>query len=83
MQPRHPYLGLAVIGAAVFANGAAGGFTVDLVISSVAFWIFTFARSRNGKGPAPIPFVAGNLLVGLSFALPLYLYFSERARVPA
>ena len=56
---------------ALFANGAAGGFTADLLITSLVFWIYLFNRS---EGPAPWPFIALNLLIGLSCALPAYLY---------
>ncbi len=60
--------------AALFTNGATGGFTVDLVVSSVAFWLYIVVRWRKHSGPAPWPFVALNLLIGLSCALPLFLY---------
>ena len=39
--------------AALFANGAAGGFTADLLITSLVFWIYIF--NRKG-GPVPWPF---------------------------
>lgn len=58
--------------AALFVNGAAGGFTADLLISSLVFWAWMF--SRRGPGPAPWPFVLINLYVGLSCALPAYLW---------
>ena len=61
---------------ALFANGAAGGFTADLLITSLVFWIYIF--NRKG-GPAPWLFVALNLTIGLSCALPAYLYASMRA----
>ncbi len=68
----------AFIGA-VLATPAASGFAADLVISSFVFWIFMF----QARGPKPWPFIAINLLVGLSCALPAYLYFRERGAVPA
>lgn len=57
--------------AALFANGAAGGFTADLLITSVVFWIYAFSRK---DGPAPWLFILLNLTIGLSCALPAYLY---------
>ena len=60
--------------AALFVNGAASGFTADLLISSLVFWLAMFQRRGAGKGPNPAIFVAINLLVGLSCALPAYLY---------
>lgn len=67
---------------AVLANPAAAGFTADLLISSVVFWIAMFARHRRGKGPKPLLFIVFNLTIGLSCALPAYLYANERARLP-
>jgi len=64
-------VGLPTFVRAVFANGAAGGFATDLLISSAVFWSYMFSRR---DGPNPWPIVAVNLLIGLSCALPLYLY---------
>jgi hypothetical protein len=64
--------------AAAFANPVASGLSADLVISSVVFWVWMFSHR---DGPNPLPFVAMNLLVGLSLALPLYLWL--RGRRPA
>ncbi len=60
----------------LFANGAVAGFTADLLISSLVFWVYMF--NRKG-GPAPWLFVILNLTIGLSCALPAYLYASLRA----
>ncbi len=68
--------------AAVFANPAAGGFTADLLISSFVFWIFMFQRRQFEHGPNPGGFIALNLLIGLSCALPAYLYAQELRRSP-
>ena len=62
---------------AVFANPAAGGFTADLLISSLVFWIFMIHRRGRGKGPKPLWFIVINLTIGLSCALPAYLHASE------
>lgn len=59
----------------VFANGAASGFAADLFISSFVFWAFMFSRQRTG--PKPWIFIVINLTVGLSCALPAYLWASE------
>ena len=67
---------------AVFANPAAGGFTADLLISSLVFWVAMFARRRRDDGPNPLPFIALNLTIGLSCALPAYLYAAV-PRTPA
>ncbi len=62
---------------AVFATHAASGFTIDLLISSLVFWVAIVARKNAGRGPTPWVFIALNLLVGLSCALPAYLYAVE------
>ncbi len=62
--------------AALFVNGAAGGFTADLLISSFVFWLFMF--SRQNEGPKPWVFIALNLTIGLSCALPAYLWANEK-----
>lgn len=63
---------------AVFANAAASGFAVDLVISSLVFWLVMFVRRQKGEGPAPALFIVLNLFIGLSCALPAYVYASLR-----
>jgi hypothetical protein len=50
----------------------------DLTISSVVFWLWMWPRARTETGRSPWLFLVGNLLVGLSFALPLFLYFRSR-----
>jgi len=72
-------LGRQFIGA-LFVNGAAGGFTADLLITSLVFWIWMGADVHQGQGRRlPIwPFVLLNLAIGLSCALPAYLWKRER-----
>lgn len=63
----------------LFVNGAAGGFSADLLIASVAFWLFIFSEKRKDSSmPAPFSFVALNLTIGLSCALPAYFYARYR-----
>lgn len=74
-------LGLGSFIGALFVNGAAGGFAADLLVSSAVFWIYMFSRQN---GPSPWPFVGLNLLIGLSCALPAYLYIlARRGEMPA
>ena len=56
--------------AALFANGAAAGFTADLLISSAVFWAYMFSQ----REPKMWVFILLNLTIGLSCALPAYLY---------
>jgi hypothetical protein len=60
---------------ALFVNGAAGGLTADLLLTSVVFWVYMF--SRQG-GPSPWLYIVLNLGIGLSCALPAYLYTVTR-----
>jgi hypothetical protein len=66
---------------ALFANPAAGGFTADLLLCSLVFWIAMIHQRRAADAPSPWLFVVLNLTIGLSCALPAYLYAREgRAR---
>jgi hypothetical protein len=60
-----------------FANPGAAGLTADLLIASFTFWVFLFA---NGEGRRAAWLIPITLLVGLSCALPLYLYLRARDR---
>ncbi len=71
---------LFVFVGALFANGAAGGFASDVLISSVVFWIYIFSKK---DGPTPWPFVVLNLTIGLSCALPAYLWMRSKDQVSA
>ena len=71
--------GLSDFIGAVFVNGAASGFAADLVIASVVFWIAIIQRRRIGKGPNPVLFIVLNLTIGLSCALPAYLYANNES----
>jgi len=62
----------------LFANGAAGGFSADLLISSFIFWLFMYQNQKENGGPRPYIFIALNLFIGLSCALPAYLYVREK-----
>ncbi len=62
--------------AAATANEVATAFVADLLISSLVFWIYML--SRRPDGPAPWPFIIINLIIGLSCALPAYLWAASR-----
>jgi len=71
--------GVAGFVGALFVNGAAGGFTADLLLSSLVFWIFVFAESKRVAVKRPWVFVVVNLSIGLSCALPLFLWARDGA----
>jgi Terpene cyclase DEP1 len=64
---------------ALFVNGAAAGFSADLLISSFVFWLFMFQQEKRKHGPKPYLFIILNLAIGLSCALPAYLYVREKS----
>ncbi len=61
--------------AALFVNGAAGGFTADLLITSLVFWIYMWTRNTSHMWA----YVLLNLTIGLSCALPAYLYMNAES----
>ncbi len=65
---------------ALFVNGAAGGITMDVLISSLAFWVYLFSEAPRVGVRRPWIYVALNLAVGLSLALPLFLWARARSR---
>ena len=62
-----------------FANYAASTFAFDLLISCAVFWIVVY-RSRVAHRWL---YVAMTLLVGLSFALPMFLFARESEQFAA
>jgi hypothetical protein len=58
--------------ASLFVNGATSGFTADLLISSFVFWAYMWTQDESA--PKPWLFIVLNLAIGLSCALPAYLY---------
>lgn len=59
--------------AGVFANGAAGGFAADIFISSAVFWTLMMSRGTRHLWV----YIVVNLTIGLSCALPLWLWREE------
>ena len=47
------------------------------MISSLVFWLSVYQESERCQIPNAWLFVVANLLVGVSFALPLFLYFRQ------
>ena len=61
-----------------FANNFMRGTAMDLTISVIVFWVYAFLEASRLQMKNPWIYVLATLLVGLSFALPLFLYFRER-----
>lgn len=61
----------------LFANNISTFFAIDLVISIIVFWIYLFAEADRLQMKNSWLYLLASLTVGLSFALPLFLYFRE------
>lgn len=64
----------------LFANGAAAGFTADVLISMLVFWLWSYHDARRGNIRHWWLTLPAGLTVGLSLALPLYLALREDPR---
>ncbi len=60
------------------ASKILSGVAMDLMVSVIVFWFFMFTEARKLQMKNPWLYLLATLLVGLSFALPLFLYFRER-----
>ena len=54
------------------------GFSADVLISSLVFWIWSYGDSKANKVGNWWVVVVLNLVIGLSCALPYYLYLREK-----
>jgi uncharacterized protein DUF2834 len=62
----------------LFSNSVSGFFGMDVIVSSVVLWVFVFSEGRRLGMRRLWVYVACNLAVGVSLALPLFLLFRER-----
>ena len=62
----------------LFANNFMKGVAMDLTVSVIVFWVYVFTEANKLQMKNPWLYLLATLLVGLSFALPLFLYFRER-----
>ncbi|HVE71940.1 MAG TPA: DUF2834 domain-containing protein [Thermoanaerobaculia bacterium] len=67
-------LDLRAFVAQIFANHAASTFAFDLLVSCGVFWVVVYTSSVRHRWA----YVAMTLLVGLSFALPMFLFARAR-----
>ena len=58
----------------LFANGAAAGFSVDVLISILVFWAWSYFDAKERELQNWWLVLPTGCTVGLSLALPLYLY---------
>ena len=62
----------------LFANNISTFFAVDLIISVIVFWVYMIGEASRLQMKNWWLYILVTLGVGLSFALPLFLYFRER-----
>ena len=62
----------------LFQNHISAFFGLDVIVSSFVLWLFVFTEGpRRGMRNLWV-YVVCNLAVGVSLALPLFLFFRER-----
>jgi hypothetical protein len=62
----------------LFTNRISSFFAMDILVSSIAFWIFVFYEDTRSQMKLLWVYVVSNLIIGLSFALPLFLLIRQR-----
>lgn len=62
----------------LFQTHISAFFGLDLIVSSLVLWLFVFSEGRRRAMRNLWVYVICNLAVGVSLALPLFLFFRER-----
>jgi hypothetical protein len=57
----------------LFANEISGFFGLDVIVSSLALWVFVYSEGKRLRMRHLWLYVVANLLVGVSLGLPLFL----------
>jgi hypothetical protein len=61
----------------LFVNRVSGFFALDVIVSSLALWIFVYLEGRRCALRHLWAPIVANLTVGVSLGLPLFLYLRE------
>ena len=69
---------LGEVGDELWESPTAAALAADLTLSSIVFWVWMSREAPKAGLRRWWPFVIANLVLGLCFALPLFLYFRER-----
>ena len=64
----------------LFGTPVSGFFGWDVIVSSLALWVFVLTEGRRLAIPRLWAPIVANLLVGVSLGLPLFLYLREVRR---
>ena len=62
----------------MFANGVAGAFSVDVIMSSIVLWVFVLTEGVRLRVPMLWAPLLANIAAGVCSGLPLFLYLRER-----
>ncbi|MGM3307821.1 DUF2834 domain-containing protein [Anabaena sp. WFMT] len=62
----------------LFVNRISSFFGMDVIVSSLVFWVFVFGEGTRLKMQNLWIYIAFNLMVGVSFGLPLFLLMRQR-----
>jgi len=62
----------------LFENHISAFFGLDVIVSSIVVWLFVFSEGRRRDMKNLWLYVICNLAVGVSLALPLFLFVRER-----
>ena len=74
----HYGLDFELIWQLLFVSQMGAFFLMDVLIPSLALWAFIFAEGRRLGMRYLWAYVIANLIVGVSLALPLFLYYREK-----
>ncbi|HEV7365851.1 MAG TPA: DUF2834 domain-containing protein [Gemmatimonadales bacterium] len=64
--------------AQLFANRVSAFFGLDVIVSSLVLWVLVYVDGRRYAVRHLWAPILGNLAVGVSLGLPLFLYLRER-----
>ena len=62
----------------LFQNNISAFFGMDVIVSSIVLWLFVRSEGRQCGMRNLWLYIVCNLTVGVSLALPLFLFFRER-----
>ncbi|HKP72713.1 MAG TPA: DUF2834 domain-containing protein [Pyrinomonadaceae bacterium] len=62
----------------LFQSHISAFFGLDVIVSSFVLWVFVYSEGRRRRMKNLWLYVLCNLTVGVSLALPLFLFFRER-----
>ena len=70
-------LSVRLIIAQLFANSISSFFATDVIVATICLWLFVYFEGRRARVRHLWAPVVASLLVGVSLALPLFLYLRE------